>query len=523
LFFRASPEGRWAPTDKEGFSSSAFESAAGGEMVAWRLVGGNNRELGRSLGTYRDEPACRVAVTALQRGLDRAEPRMVVTDPTGSWSWMLGLDGHAVAVSGRSYRRHRECQYSLRQFLAALPVAQLGEGPDTKRTPRGIRHTEPEPSVTAAFDGGLLQALFPVAQLPAPAGNHDPRADTTTLSPGDPDHGGADEEDLRVVQGPHGAKANVGPSDRAFRGMIRASGAAVLAVMALVGIFLAYRAAQALHVAKGSFLTTASWEPDSHNFGIAAVLTGTVIIGLVAIVFAVPLATGAALYISEYAPRWMKRTLTSGIDLMAAVPSVVYGLWGFFYLQGHVVGLSRWISTYFSWIPLFKVTGADPRNPLASATVYTSSAFIAGTVVSLMVTPIACSVMREAFSQAPPGEREGAYALGATRWGMIRTVVLPYVRGGVIGGTMLGLGRALGETIAVYMIISPVFVIQPHILQNGTNSVAALIALRYGSASNFGVSALMAAGLALFLMTLVVNFIASSILVRSRSGAGAEA
>lgn len=493
--------------------------------MAWRLVGGNNRELGRSLETFPDESACRLAVTALQRGLDRAEPRIVVSKPTGSWSWMLGLDGHDVAVSGRSYQRHRECEYSLTQFLAALPVAQPGEGPDAKPTPRDSRHTEPEPepSVTAAFDGGLLQALFPVAQLPAPAGNHDPRADTTTLSPSDPDDGGADEQDPRVIQGPRGAKANVGPSDRAFRGMIRASGAAVLAVMALVGIFLAYRAAQALHVAKGSFLTTASWEPDSHNFGIAAVLTGTIIIGLVAIAFAVPLAIGTALYISEYASRRMKRTLTSLVNLMAAVPSVVYGLWGFFYLQGHVVGLSRWISTYFSWIPLFKVTGADPRNPLASATVYTSSAFIAGTVVSLMVTPIACSVMREAFSQAPPGEREGAYALGATRWGMIRTVVLPYGRGGVIGGTMLGLGRALGETIAVYMIISPVFVIQPHILQNGTNSVSALIALRYGSASNFGVSALMAAGLALFLMTLVVNFIASSILVRSRSGAGAEA
>jgi phosphate transport system permease protein len=136
-----------------------------------------------------------------------------------------------------------------------------------------------------------------------------------------------------------------------------------------------------------------------------------------------------------------------------------------------------------------------------------------------MITPIICSIMREVFSQAPIGEREGALALGSTRWGMIRSVVLPFGLGGIIGGTMLGLGRALGETIAVYMIISPVFAIQPHILQAGANSVSALIALRYGEASTFGTSALMAAGLALFLMTLIVNFTASAIVARSRSGA----
>lgn len=313
------------------------------------------------------------------------------------------------------------------------------------------------------------------------------------------------------------------PADRLFRGSARGAGAAVLVIMTLVGVFLGGRALRALRDAGGSFVTTSAWEPDSHHFGIAAVLTGTVLIGLVAITLAVPLAMGTALYITEYAPRRLKRTLISLVDLMAAVPSVVYGLWGAFFLQQHVVGLSRWITTYFGWIPLFAVDGSNPRDPLATMTVYTSSTFIAGIVVALMVTPIACSVMREAFAQAPPGEREGAFALGATEWGVIRCVVLPFGKGGVIGGTMLGLGRALGETIAVYMIISPVFTVQPHILQNGANSVSALIALRYGSASAFGMSALMAAGLALFLMTLVVNFIASSVVARSRSGAGAEA
>lgn len=334
---------------------------------------------------------------------------------------------------------------------------------------------------------------------------------------------GRPEAEPDPVDAPRVVRGRGEPADRLFRGAARGSGAIVLAIMLLVGVFLSYRALQALDVAKGSFLTTSAWEPDAHRFGIAAVITGTVLIGLVAISFAVPLALGTALYISEYAPRRLKRTFISLVDLMAAVPSVVYGLWGAFFLQAHVVGLSRWLATYFSWIPLFKVDGSDPRDPLETMTVYTSSTFIAGIVVALMVTPIACSVMRETFSQAPPGEREGAFALGATRWGMIRSVVLPFGWGGVIGGTMLGLGRALGETIAIYMIISPVFVVQPHILQNGSNSVSSLIALRYGSASAFGMSALMAAGLALFLMTLVVNFIASSIAARSRSGSGTEA
>jgi len=141
----------------------------------------------------------------------------------------------------------------------------------------------------------------------------------------------------------------------------------------------------------------------------------------------------------------------------------------------------------------------------------------------MMVLPIACSVMREVFSQVPPGEREGAFALGSTRWGMIRTVTLPFGRGGIIGGTMLGLGRALGETIAVYLIISPRFDVSFHVLENGSNSVSSLIALRTPEATGFGLSALMAAGLTLFVMTLAVNFVASIFVARSRSGVGSEA
>ena len=316
-------------------------------------------------------------------------------------------------------------------------------------------------------------------------------------------------------------------ADRIFKTTAVSSGTVVLSVMGLVGLFLTFRALQALGVARFAFLTTQQWNPESRKFGIAAVLFGTVLIGLTAVTIAVPLATATALYISEYAPARLQRTFVSVVDLMSAVPSVVYGLWGAFFLQGNVIGLSRWISTYFGWFPLFSVTdGAnpiDPSDPLSSPTAYTSSTFIAGIVVAMMITPVISSIMREAFTQAPQGEREGAYALGATKWGMIKSVVLPFGRGGMIGGTMLGLGRALGETIAVYMIISPVFDIQWHVLQNGAISVSALIALRYGEAPPFSLSALFAAGLALFLMTLVVNFIASTIVARSRSGAGAEA
>ncbi|SNY62188.1 phosphate ABC transporter permease subunit PstC [Paractinoplanes atraurantiacus] len=313
-----------------------------------------------------------------------------------------------------------------------------------------------------------------------------------------------------------------GGPDRVFRIVLRLAGVAVLVLMSLVGAFLLNKAISALQVAGWSFLTTEKWEPDAGEFGIAAVLTGTLLIAGVAITIAVPLATGMALYVSEYAPRRIRRFLVGLIDLMAAVPSVVYGLWGFKFLQGHVIGLARWISTYFGWIPIFKVDGSDPRDPLATETVYTSSTFIAGMVVALMVAPVICSIMRESFSQAPIGEREGAYALGATRWGMVRSVILPFGRGGMIGGTMLGLGRALGETIAVYLIISPVFVIQPHVLQNGANSVSALIALRYGESTAMALSALMAAGVALFVLTLIVNFAAGSIVARSRSGAESD-
>lgn len=334
-----------------------------------------------------------------------------------------------------------------------------------------------------------------------------------TTVPRAPDDESVDTRSPRVL---HVTKA---PAERAFLGLTRTSALIVLTAFALVGLFLTIRALPALRVAKFSFLTTQAWQPDIHRFGIAGIITDTILIAVVALIIAVPVALGLSLYISEVAPAPIRRTLVSLVDLMAAVPSVVYGLWALEFLQGRTVGVSRWIATWFGWIPLFHVNGSDPTNPVQSGTIYSASTFIVGIAVSLMVIPILCSVMRETFSQAPLGEREGAYALGATRWGMIRSVVLPFGRGGIIGGTMLGLGRALGETIVVILIISPVFTINWHVLQSGGNSVSGLIANGSSESSSFGTSALMAAGLSLFALTLVINFGASAIVARSRSGA----
>lgn len=322
---------------------------------------------------------------------------------------------------------------------------------------------------------------------------------------------------------PRAISTRKGGSDRAFFRGLSLSGFLVLAIMASFGIFLTYEAIEALRVAGPSFLTTTEWEYARGRFGVGSVVPFTIAIALVAVSIALPISIGTALFITEVAPKRFRGTLIALVDLMAAVPSVVYGLWGLYLLQGQVVGVSRWLNTWLGWLPFFSVSGADPNSPLASQTVYTTSTFIAGLVVALMVMPIQCSVMREVFSQVPIGEREGAFALGGTRWGMIRVVTFPFGRGGMIGGTMLGLGRALGETIAVLLIISPRFDFTIHILEAGSNSVSALIAGRYNESTSLGLSALFAAGLVLFAMTLVVNFIASAIVARSRSGASSEA
>jgi phosphate transport system permease protein len=314
---------------------------------------------------------------------------------------------------------------------------------------------------------------------------------------------------------PRGIALNPTRPDQIYRAFCLTCGLATLVVLVLIGAFLLIRAWPALKVAGWRFLTTEQLPPvinDHTTFGIRALIFGTIEISTIALIVAVPVSIATALFISDYAPRQLRRPMTSVVEVLAAVPSLVYGLWGFFFLQPRVVPISQWLNQHLGWIPVFKV----------SETLFASSPFIAGLVVSLMVIPISTSVMREVFSQAPPAEKEGALALGATRWAMVRAVVLPFGAGGIIGGSMLGLGRALGETIAVAIILSTMQTFNPHILQSGGATIPATIALRFGESNGLALSALMAAGAALFGMTLLVNTAASMVVARSRSGQGVE-
>lgn len=301
-------------------------------------------------------------------------------------------------------------------------------------------------------------------------------------------------------------------SDAVFHLVLRLGGLAVLAITGLIALFLVLRSGSQLAKVGWRFLTTKTWIPSSGRFGIAAILPDGTFIAVIALAVAIPVAVATALFVSEYTRAGLRRVLISLIDLMAAVPSIIYGLWGVFFLQPHIIGTVRWLSEHLGFIPIFKVRGEH------SPSSFTSSTFLAGLVVSLMIIPIVASLSRQVFSQAPVGEREAAYALGSTRWGMIRTVVLPYGRGGLVGAIMLGFGRAMGETIAVALIISPTYDIAYHIFENSGISIASLIALRYQESTPAMLSSLMAAGLALFAITIVVNTIGSVIINRSRSG-----
>ena len=311
------------------------------------------------------------------------------------------------------------------------------------------------------------------------------------------------------------------PQDRLFQHSARAIGLTVLAIFGSIGIFLGYQSIPTFRHYGWSFFTENEWQPQLDKLGISAVIVGTIEVAAIAIVVSFPLALLTALFISEYAPAKMKSGLVSLVDLMAAVPSIVYGLWAFSLLQPHAIYLSRWLNQHLGFLPIFRVD----TNPNAAAwqqSSYTSSAFIAGLAVSMMTIPLAAAVMRSVFSQAPLGEREAALALGATRWGMIRSVVLPFSQGGIIGGTMLALGRALGETIAVYLIISPAFDIKIRMLEVGAITTSSLIANFFGEATSAQLSALLTAGFVLFCMTLAVNMFAAIFINRSRSGSATE-
>lgn len=310
-------------------------------------------------------------------------------------------------------------------------------------------------------------------------------------------------------------------ADRVFHGSARAIGVLVLVVFGAIGVFLAIQAIPTIDSYGWRFFVENEWLPQRGIIGISSVVIGTFLVAFVALFFSVPLAFTTALYISEYAPPRLKQALISLVDLMASVPSIIYGLWGLFLIGPRLHSVSHWLHQNLGFIPFFKVD-TDPNAPVWAESKYFGSMFMAGVVVSMMVVPIACSVMREVFSQAPAGEREAALALGATRWGMIRAVVLPFGRGGIVGGTMLGLGRALGETVGVLLVLASAFEIKFRILEVGGITTSALIAGRFGESTTSQLAALLTAGFVLFVITVLVNTIAAIIVTRSRSGAATE-
>jgi phosphate transport system permease protein len=308
--------------------------------------------------------------------------------------------------------------------------------------------------------------------------------------------------------------SEVSQPDKIYRLTAKTAGFGVLALLFLIGLFLVIGGWPAFKVAGLGFFTHSGFQTQGANpvFGVLASLVGTVEVATVAMLVGGPVAIGTALFLSEYAPRWSRRTLIALVDLAAAIPSIIYGLWAIFELQPNVVGFSTWLSRHVAFIPFFTVT-SPPLN---------ASIFIAGLVVGLMIVPIVASISREVFSLAPPGEREAALALGASRWQMIRTVVLPFGRGGMIGAIMLGLGRALEETIAVTIILGGSFSFGIHILQHGGTTISQMIASNFGSGGQLGNHVLLLAGFVLFILTMVINLAASAIVNRSRSGAGTD-
>ncbi|MFZ1362978.1 MAG: phosphate ABC transporter permease subunit PstC [Candidatus Nanopelagicales bacterium] len=296
--------------------------------------------------------------------------------------------------------------------------------------------------------------------------------------------------------------------DKVFFGLSRAAGVFVLLLTLGIGVFLAVTAVPALRENTANFFTTQQWLPDANPpaFGIAALAFGTVMTAIIAMVLAVPVGTGIALFVAIYAKPTLGKVVAFLVDLLAAVPSIIFGLWGLEFLMGNMIGVSAWLDTWFGWIPLF----ANDQD------VYTRSIFIAGVVLAIMIIPTISAVTREVFVQTPQGHVEAALALGATRWEMIRMVVFPYSRPGMISAAMLGLGRALGETIAVALLLSALFEINWHITEPGGNTFAANIALKWNEAGSIGLSALVASGLVLFLITLAVNMAARLIVARKR-------
>jgi phosphate transport system permease protein len=303
----------------------------------------------------------------------------------------------------------------------------------------------------------------------------------------------------QILAGASGGKRR--PGDRVFSNGATIAAVTVLALLAGVAIFLIADSVPAITASSADL-------PEGKSLidYIAPLAFGTLLAAAVAVVIAVPLAVGVALFISHIAPRRIANPLAYIVDLLAAIPSIVYGLWGIFVLGPAMLPVLDWLVAHLSFIPFFKGPASVTGRTMLTASV----------VLAVMILPIVSAIAREVFSQTPRRLEEGALALGATRWEMIRMSVLPFGKSAVISGSMLGLGRALGETMAVTIILSVSGIVTFNLVsQENPTPIAANIALKFPDSSGVDVNALIASGLVLFGITLVVNVIARLIISRS--------
>ena len=297
--------------------------------------------------------------------------------------------------------------------------------------------------------------------------------------------------------------------DRIFAGLAAAAGFFTILLIGLIGLFLLAKAWPSIRDNQVNFLLSRAWtvNGDQLRFGVVDLLYTTVIASLVAMALAVPIAVGIALFITQYAPRSLARPVGYLVDLLAAIPSIIFGIWGIYVLAPHLTGVQN-LLYHVKFIPLFANKGFD-----------TGTVFNAAVVLAIMILPIVTAVSRDVFERTPTERVEAAWALGATRWEMIRLAVLPHGRAGVVSGAMLGLGRALGETIAVTLILATVGQGNPFSwsIFNGGSTFASKIA---NAAAEFNnpkqTGAYIAAGLVLFVLTFVVNAIARTIVSRDK-------
>jgi phosphate transport system permease protein len=330
-----------------------------------------------------------------------------------------------------------------------------------------------------------------------------------TNSPEQPGRTGAGQAGTTTSGGSLAATGSAGRrrADAVFQWLSTGAGVAVVSSVGLIGLFLLVQAWPSLMANNANFLTSAEFsttDPDDLRFGVRDLLIVTVMSSAFALVLAMPVALGIALFLTQYAPAVLRRPFGYVIDTLAAVPSIVYGLWGLFVLGPVLVPVAQWLNDHLGWIPLF----ADGNVSIAGG----GTIFTAGIVLAVMILPIITSVTREVFRQTPVTHMEGALALGATKWEMIRLTVLPFGRSGYIGASMLGLGRALGETVAVLVVLRIPAETANFSLFDGGFTFASLIAeAAHEFIHPLPTGAYIAAGLVLFVLTFVVNAIARMI------------